>query len=162
MRQQSRDCDWVTAAISGRLNNRLAASNFGARNPSHQCDGTTPPQTRRHPIYFRNNPILFTQGGRYAHTCTTGDFGGSLPGKEEEVSAFLKSALPLANKETQTLSWFAFRIGSSKFGIFDTFPDEAGRNAHLSGEIAKALFAKAGELLAAPPQIEKLDILAAK
>lgn len=84
------------------------------------------------------------------------------PGKEEEVSAFLKSALPLANKETQTLSWFAFRIGSSKFGIFDTFPDEAGRNAHLSGEIAKALFAKAGELLAAPPQIEKLDILAAK
>ena len=84
------------------------------------------------------------------------------PGKEEEVSAFLKSALPLANKEIQTLSWLAFRIGSSKFGIFDTFPNEAGRNSHLSGEIAKALLSKAGELLAAPPQIEKLDILAAK
>ena len=52
------------------------------------------------------------------------------PGKEEELSAFLKSALPLATKETQTLSWFAFRIRSSKFGIFDTFPDEDGRNAH--------------------------------
>jgi quinol monooxygenase YgiN len=84
------------------------------------------------------------------------------PGKEEELSAFLKSALPLAAQETQTLSWFAFRIGPSKFGIFDTFPDEAGRNAHINGGIAKALFAKADEFLAAPPQIEKPDILAAK
>lgn len=84
------------------------------------------------------------------------------PGKEDELSAFLKSALPLAAQETQTLSWFAFRIGPSKFGIFDTFSDEDGRNAHINGEIAKALFAKAEELLAAPPQIEKPDILAAK
>ena len=83
-------------------------------------------------------------------------------GKEEELSAFLKSALPLAAQETQTLSWFAFRIGPSKFGIFDTFSDEDGRNAHINGEIAKALFAKADELLAAPPEIEKPDILAAK
>jgi quinol monooxygenase YgiN len=84
------------------------------------------------------------------------------PGKEEELSAFLKSALPLAAQETKTLSWFAFRIGPSKFGIFDTFPDEDGRNAHINGEIAKALFAKADELLAAPPEIVKPDILAAK
>ena len=84
------------------------------------------------------------------------------PGKEDELSAFLKSALPLAAQETKTLSWFAFRIGPSKFGIFDTFPDEDGRNAHINGEIAKALFAKADELLAAPPEIEKPDILAAK
>ena len=84
------------------------------------------------------------------------------PGKEEELSAFLKSALPLAEQETKTLSWFAFRIGPSKFGIFDTFPDEDGRNAHINGEIAKALFAKADELLAAPPEIQKPDILAAK
>jgi quinol monooxygenase YgiN len=84
------------------------------------------------------------------------------PGKEEEVSAFLQSALPLAAQENQTLSWFAFRIGQSKFGIFDTFADESGRNAHINGEIAKALFAKASELLAAPPQIEKPEILAAK
>jgi quinol monooxygenase YgiN len=84
------------------------------------------------------------------------------PGKEEELSDFLKSALPLAAQETQTLSWFAFKVGPSEFGIFDTFPDEAGRNAHINGEIAKALFAKAEELLAAPPQIEKPNILAAK
>jgi len=84
------------------------------------------------------------------------------PGKEEELSAFLKSALPLAERETKTLSWFAFRISPSKFGNFDTFPDEDGRNAHINGEIAKALFAKADELLAAPPEIQKPDILAAK
>jgi len=84
------------------------------------------------------------------------------PGKAEELSAFLKSALPLVAQETQTLSWFAFRIGPSKFGIFDTFPDEASRNAHINGEIAAALFAKAEELLATPPQIEKPDIVAAK
>lgn len=83
-------------------------------------------------------------------------------GKEGELSVFLESALPLAVQESQTLSWFAFRIGNSRFGIFDTFPDEAGRNAHLSGEIAKALFAKAEDLLVSSPQIEQLEILAAK
>jgi quinol monooxygenase YgiN len=83
-------------------------------------------------------------------------------GKEEELAAFLKSALPLAVQEPATLSWFSFRIDSSRFGIFDTFADESGRNAHLNGEIAKALFAKAEELLAHPPQIEKPEILAAK
>jgi quinol monooxygenase YgiN len=83
-------------------------------------------------------------------------------GKQEELAAFLKSALPLALKEPATESWFAFRIDSSRFGIFDTFADESGRNAHLNGEIAKALFARAGELLASPPQIERLEILAAK
>ena len=84
------------------------------------------------------------------------------PGKEEEVSAFLKSALSLAVQESETMSWFAFKMGSSQFGIFDTFANEAGRNAHLHGEIAKALFAKAENLLAAPPRIEKAEILAAK
>jgi quinol monooxygenase YgiN len=84
------------------------------------------------------------------------------PGKEEEVAAFLSSALPLAQSEPGTISWFAFRIGSSMFGIFDTFNDEAGRQAHLSGPIAAALMAKAPELLAKPPVIEQLDLLAAK
>jgi quinol monooxygenase YgiN len=84
------------------------------------------------------------------------------PGKEEDVAQFLASALPLAAQESGTLSWFAFRIGASKFGIFDTFANEGGRNAHLNGEIAKALFAKAGDLLASPPSIEKPEILAAK
>jgi quinol monooxygenase YgiN len=84
------------------------------------------------------------------------------PGKEQEVAQFLASALPLAAEESETLSWFAFRIGASKFGIFDTFANEDGRNAHLNGQIAKALAAKAGELLASPPAIDKLEILAAK
>ncbi len=83
-------------------------------------------------------------------------------GKEEEVAAFLRSALPLAEGEAGTISWFAFRIGSSTFGIFDTFNDEAGRQAHLSGPIAAALMTKASELLAQPPVIEQLDLLAAK
>ena len=82
-------------------------------------------------------------------------------GKQEELAAFLKSALPLAVQEPATVSWFSFRMDSSRFGIFDTFADESGRNAHLNGEIAKALFARAEELLASPPQIERLEILAA-
>jgi quinol monooxygenase YgiN len=84
------------------------------------------------------------------------------PGKEKEVEEFLKSAQPLAAQEAATTSWYALKLGPAKFGIFDTFKDEAGRDAHLSGEIAKALMAKAGELLAKPPQIEKVDILASK
>jgi quinol monooxygenase YgiN len=84
------------------------------------------------------------------------------PGKEQEVEAFLKSAQPLAVKETATTSWYAVKLGPSKFGIFDTFRDEAGRNAHLGGEIAKALFARAEDLFATPPQVEMLEILAVK
>lgn len=84
------------------------------------------------------------------------------PGKEAEVEAFLKSALPLADAETGTLVWFAVKLGPSTFGIFDAFADEAGRSAHLSGPIAQALMANAAELLAEPPVIEKADILAAK
>ena len=83
-------------------------------------------------------------------------------GKEQEVETFLKSALPLAQAETQTVGWYAFKLGPSTFGIFDTFADQSGRDAHLSGEIAKALFAKAGELLAKPPQVQQADVLAAK
>jgi quinol monooxygenase YgiN len=84
------------------------------------------------------------------------------PGKEEEVAKFLTSALPLAEKEPATTAWFAVRLGPSTFGIFDVFPDEAGRQAHLTGPIAAALMAKASELLSAPPDIQKLDVLAAK
>src|SRR6202041_2408904 len=65
------------------------------------------------------------------------------PGKEHEVEQFLKSALPLVQAETGTTTWYALKMGPSKFGIFDTFADEKGRNAHLGGEVAKALFAKA-------------------
>jgi quinol monooxygenase YgiN len=84
------------------------------------------------------------------------------PGKGAEVEQFLKSALPLANQEEGTLVWFAFRLGTSTFGIFDAFADEAGREAHLSGPIAAALMSKWKDLLAEPPKIEKVDVLAAK
>ncbi len=84
------------------------------------------------------------------------------PGKEDEVANFLSGALPLAEKEPATAAWFAVRMGPSTFGIFDVFPDETGRQAHLSGPIAAALMEKAPELLAQPPVIEKLDVLAAK
>jgi len=84
------------------------------------------------------------------------------PGKEKDLEAFLKSAQPLAVSEPATTTWYAVKLGPAKFGIFDTFPDTAGRDAHLNGPIAKALFAKADELLAKPPQIEMLDILASK
>ena len=84
------------------------------------------------------------------------------PGKEAEVEAFLKSALPLANEEEQTVTWYAIKFSENTFGIFDTFESEEGRDAHLNGKIAAALMAKADELLAEPPKIEKVDILAAK
>lgn len=83
-------------------------------------------------------------------------------GKEEEVAAFLASALPLAEQEHATTVWFALRFSKNEFGIFDAFPNEAGRTAHLNGPIAAALMAKAGELLAEPPRIDKVDLLAAK
>ncbi len=84
------------------------------------------------------------------------------PGKEKEVESFLLSGLPIVQAEPATTAWFALRLGPSTFGIFDAFPDEAGRQAHLSGRVAAELMAKAGELLAKPPSIEKVDILAAK
>jgi len=84
------------------------------------------------------------------------------PGKEKEVEDFLLSGLPIVEKEPATTAWFGIRFGPSTFGIFDAFPDEAAREAHLSGKVAAALMAKAGELLATPPSIEKVDVLAAK
>ena len=82
------------------------------------------------------------------------------PGKEADAEVFLKSAQPLALNENGTLKWYAIKLGPGKFGIFDTFANEGGRNAHLSGEIAKALGARANELFATPPQIDKVEILA--
>ena len=84
------------------------------------------------------------------------------PGKEAEVGNFLRSGLSLVQDEPATTAWFGIRLGPSTFGIFDAFPNEAGRQAHLSGKVAAALMAKASELLANPPVIEKVDVLAAK
>ena len=84
------------------------------------------------------------------------------PGKEQAVADFLAGALPLVEAEPGTVAWFAIRTGSSSFAIFDAFPDETGRDAHLTGKVAAALMARADELFASPPQIRKLDVLAAK
>ncbi|MFI5444588.1 putative quinol monooxygenase [Polaromonas sp. UC242_47] len=84
------------------------------------------------------------------------------PGKEAEVAAFLENALPLANQEASTPVWFALKFGPSSFGIFDAFADDAGRQAHLGGQIAAALMAKAPELLSQAPVIEAVEVLAMK
>ena len=84
------------------------------------------------------------------------------PGKEEAVAAFLKQALEMAKKEETTPLWFALRLGPSTFAVSDAFFDESGRQAHLNGPIAKALFANAPELLAGPPTIEQTEVLGGK
>jgi quinol monooxygenase YgiN len=84
------------------------------------------------------------------------------PGKEAEVEEFLRGGLPIVEEEPATTTWFALKLGPSTFGIFDTFPDDAGRQAHLSGRVAAALMQKASELLARPPVIEKVEVLATK
>jgi quinol monooxygenase YgiN len=84
------------------------------------------------------------------------------PGKEDAVAAFLVQGLQLANQEATTPVWFALRLSPTTFAIFDAFQDEAGRQSHLSGPIAKALMAQAATLLAAPPVIERLDVLGSK
>lgn len=84
------------------------------------------------------------------------------PGKEAEVEQFLQAGLKMANDESTTPIWFALRLSPTTFGIFDAFHDEAGREAHLNGPIAKALMAKATELLATPPSIERIEVLGLK
>jgi quinol monooxygenase YgiN len=84
------------------------------------------------------------------------------PGKEEEVKSFLEEGLSLVEEEPDTAAWFAIRLGPTKFAIFDVFPDDSGRQAHLSGKVAEALMARADELLAQPPDIQQIDVIAAK
>ena len=83
-------------------------------------------------------------------------------GKEEDVAAFLRQGLQLASQETTTPLWFALRLSPTTFAIFDAFKDEAGRQAHLNGPIAKALMTQAPNLLATPPAIERVEVLGAK
>jgi quinol monooxygenase YgiN len=84
------------------------------------------------------------------------------PGKAAELGEFLTSALPLADAEAGTITWYAIKMDDSTYGIFDTFDDEAGRQAHINGSIASALMARAEELLAEPPSIKPITVLAAK
>ena len=83
-------------------------------------------------------------------------------GKEAEVAQLLKEGLSLALEEPATLTWFAIRIAPATFGIFDAFADDDGRRAHLAGRLAAALIARAPDLLAQPPSIDQVDVLAAK
>jgi quinol monooxygenase YgiN len=84
------------------------------------------------------------------------------PGQEEAVAEFLRGAKPLVDEEPATTAWFAVRMGPTRFGIFDVFPDDSGRQAHLNGKVAAALMAQAPELFASPPQIGSYDVLASK
>ena len=84
------------------------------------------------------------------------------PGKESAVEEFLRGGLALVQQEPATSTWYGIKLGPSTYGIFDTFADDAGRQAHLTGRVAAALMAKASELFSKPPVIEKLEILAAK
>ncbi|WP_263375173.1 putative quinol monooxygenase [Granulicella aggregans] len=84
------------------------------------------------------------------------------PGKEAEVEAFLKQGAEMAKQEKGTVTWYALKEDDGAYGIFDTFEDEAGREAHLNGDIAKALMAKAADLFSEPPKIHKIDIVAEK
>lgn len=84
------------------------------------------------------------------------------PGKADELGEFLAGALPLAEAEGGTVSWYAFKIDDSTYGIFDSFDTEAERQVHITGPIASALMARADELLAEPPSIKPVDVLAAK
>ena len=83
-------------------------------------------------------------------------------GKEEKLASFLRDALSLVQDEPATVAWFAVRADATSFAIVDAFPDEAGRQGHLDGAVARALIAKAEELLARAPEIEYVDVLAAK
>jgi len=84
------------------------------------------------------------------------------PGKEAEVAEFLKGALPLVEAEPDTVAWFGIQLGRSTFGIFDAFPDDSGRQAHLAGKVAAALMEQAPELFSSAPTITEVDVLASK
>ncbi|WP_205695967.1 putative quinol monooxygenase [Conexibacter sp. SYSU D00693] len=84
------------------------------------------------------------------------------PGKTDELAAFLEAGRELAAAEEGTVTWYAFDLGDGRFGIFDTFADQAGRDAHLGGEIPAALGKVADDLLASPPDIRPVDVVAVK
>jgi quinol monooxygenase YgiN len=107
---------------------------------------------------------VLAQGGGNSQKVNVALYVGleAKPGKEEAVAEFLREGRTLAEAEPATIAWFGIRLGPSTFAIFDAFPDEAGRQAHLAGKVAAALMAKAGDLLAKPPSIQKAEVLASK
>ncbi len=83
------------------------------------------------------------------------------PGKEQDIDDFLKAGLPIVQGEPATTAWFAVQFGPTTYGIFDAFPDDAGRQAHVNGEIPKLLQENA-DLFAQAPDFKMLDVLAVK
>jgi quinol monooxygenase YgiN len=130
---------------------------FGCNSAAHAQDASTASGVQGQVQSVGNNS---TQEGNLMEAIGLLVTLEARPGKEADAEAFLKSAQPLALSENGTLKWYAIKLGPGKFGIFDTFANEGGRNAQVSGEIAKALGARANELFATPPQIEKVEILA--
>ena len=130
---------------------------FGFNQSAHAQDASTASSTQGHVQSLGNNSTQESDTMEAIGLLVTLE---ARPGKEADAEAFLKSAQPLALNENGTLKWYAIKLGPGKFGIFDTFANEGGRNAHLSGEIAKALGARTNELFATPPQIQKVEILA--
>ena len=135
----------------------LLTAAFGFNPAAHAQKALTASSTQGQAQSVGNNPTQESNSMEAIGLLVTLE---ARPGKEADVEAFLKSAQPLALNENETLKWYAIKLGPGKFGIFDTFANEGGRNAHLSGEIAKALGARANELFVSPPQIEKVEILA--
>ena len=131
----------------------LSQRHIGRRDLPAPCQGTTKRNAARRPNYKGENAMV--KLAFYARL-------EAKPGKEKEVEQFLQSAVPLVEEEQGTITWYALRMGPSTFGIFDTFNDEAGRQAHLSGKVAAALMAKAPDLFAKAPEISKVDVLASK
>jgi protease I len=84
------------------------------------------------------------------------------PGREQEVENLLRSGLPMVEDEPETTSWYGMRLGDSSYGIFDTFPDDSGRQAHLAGRVAQELQQRGPDLFTRPPVIERIDVLACK
>lgn len=85
----------------------------------------------------------------------------ALPGKEDELAAFLEGARSIVMEEPGTTAWFAIRLGPSTFGVFDVFPDDDARDTHLAGGVGQALGPNTGVLFS-EPAIEKLDVIADK
>ena len=84
------------------------------------------------------------------------------PGKGDELAAFLQQGRELAAAEGGTVTWYAFKLSDTTYGIFDTFDDEEGRQAHLNGEIPAALGQVGADLLAGDPDIRQTEIIAVK
>jgi protease I len=113
---------------------------------------------------FARSPEELEQAGAAAEEAPVALFVRmeAKPGREADVEDLLRTGLSLVEEEPATTSWFGVRLGGNTFGIFDTFPDDTGRQAHLAGRVAQALRERGDDLFTAPPVIERIDVLACK